>query len=345
VAADVAWSVLDLAPVAEGSDVGQALRNSIDLVQRAERMGFLRYWVAEHHNMPGIASSAPAVLLAHLASVTETMRLGSGGVMLPTHAPLAVAEQFGMLEALHPGRIDLGIGRAPGTDQLTALALRRSPEALQADDFPSQLRDLMDFFSGDFPADHPFRQITAVPGLGNQPALWLLGSSGFSAQVAGLLGLPFSFAHHFSAQNTVPALRLYREHFRPSAVLPEPYAMIGVSVLAAETDERAQWLAGSGRLSFVRLRQGRPGRFPSPEEAAAHEFTPTDRLLLEQWTSSAVVGGPETVARQLDELIARTGVQELMVTTLCHDHADRVRSYEIVAELAGLTAVGAERGA
>jgi luciferase family oxidoreductase group 1 len=343
--ADVAWSVLDLAPVAEGSDVGQALRNSIDLAQRAERLGYGRYWVAEHHNMPGIASSAPAVLLAHLASVTDTMRLGSGGVMLPNHAPLVVAEQFGMLEALHPGRIDLGIGRAPGTDQLTALALRRSVEALQADDFPSQLRDLIDFFSGEFPADHPFRQITAVPGRGNQPALWLLGSSGYSAQVAGILGLPFSFAHHFSAQNTEPALALYREHFRPSAVLDEPYAMIGVSVLAAETDERAHWLAGSGRLSFVRLRQGRPGRFPSPEEAAAHVFTATDRALLEHWTASAVVGAPATVARELDDLVARTGAQELMVTTLCHDHADRVRSYEIVAELASLAGAPAREEA
>jgi luciferase family oxidoreductase group 1 len=336
VRSDVAFSVLDLAPVASGADVGDALRNSIDLVRRAEQLGYGRYWVAEHHNMPGIASSAPAVLIAHLATATSTMRIGSGGVMLPNHAPLVVAEQFGMLEALHPGRIDLGIGRAPGTDQMTALALRRSAEALSADDFPEQLGDLIDFFTGGFPADHPFRQITAVPGRGHQPQLWLLGSSGYSAQLAGLMGLPFSFAHHFSAANTLPALALYRKSFRPSSALAEPYAMIGVSVLCADTDDRAEWLAGSGRLAFLRLRQGRPGRFPSPEEAAAHPFTETDRQFIEHWAANSVIGGPESVARQLDELIERTGVDELMVTTLTHDHGDRVRSYELVADLAGL---------
>jgi luciferase family oxidoreductase group 1 len=333
---DVALSVLDLAPVPSGADVGDALRNSVDLSRRVEALGYRRHWVAEHHNMPGIASSAPAVLIAHLASATSTIRIGSGGVMLPNHAPLVVAEQFGMLEALHPGRIDLGIGRAPGTDQITALALRRSAEALSADDFPDQLGDLVDFFTGGFAPDHPFRQITAVPGRGHMPQLWLLGSSGYSAQVAGLLGLPFSFAHHFSAANTLPALALYRKAFRPSEVLSEPCAMIGVSVLCADTDERARWLAGSGRLAFLRLRQGRPGRVPSPEEAAAHPFTDAERAFVEQWAANSVVGGPASVERQLDDLVERTGVDELMVTTMTYDHADRVRSYELVAEMAGL---------
>ena len=232
-------SVLDLAPVATGATVGQALRNSLELARLVERLGYRRHWVAEHHNMPGIASSAPAVLIAHLASVTTTLRVGSGGVMLPNHQPLVVAEQFGMLEALHPGRIDLGIGRAPGTDQVTAYALRRSFDP-SADDLPSQLHELLAYFSGTVP------RITAVPGAGNMPAIWLLGSSDFSARLAGELGLPFSFAHHFMPQNTVPALDLYRRHFTPSATLAEPCAMVGVAVVCAETDEQARWLHGPG---------------------------------------------------------------------------------------------------
>ena len=243
----VPLSVLDLAPVPDGGTAGGALRATIDLARHAEHLGFRRFWVAEHHNMPGIASSAPPVLIGHIADATESIRVGSGGVMLPNHVSLVVAEQFGMLEALHPGRIDLGIGRAPGTDQVTAAALRRSPEALSADDFPEQLMDLLGFFTGRWPEGHPFAQITAVPGRGNQPDMWLLGSSGYSAQVAGLLGLPFAFAHHFSPANTLPALALYRQHFRPSEVLERPYAMVAAAVVCAETDERARWLAGSGR--------------------------------------------------------------------------------------------------
>jgi luciferase family oxidoreductase group 1 len=221
-------SVLDLAPVVLGSSPSEALANSTELAQHAERLGFARYWVAEHHNMAGIASSSPPVLIAHLAAHTTTLRLGSGGVMLPNHAPLVVAEQFGMLEALHPGRIDLGIGRAPGTDPVTAHALRRTAEGLSADEFPQQLGELLAFFNGTFPDAHPYRKITAVPGLGYQPALWLLGSSDYSAQVAGILGLPFSFAHHFSAENTMPALAAYRAAFQPSEALAEPYAMVAV---------------------------------------------------------------------------------------------------------------------
>ncbi len=334
-------SVLDLAPVVDGSTASAALAHTVDLARRAEQLGYMRYWVAEHHNMPGIASSAPAVLIARLASVTERMRVGSGGAMLPNHAPLVVAEQFGMLEAMHPGRIDLGIGRAPGTDPVTAAALRRTAHGLSADEFPSQFVDLLSFFRGDWPERHPYRGITAVPALGNMPAVWLLGSSDYSAQVAGLLGLPFAFAHHFSARNTLPALRAYRERFRPSEVLAEPYAMIGVSVICAESDERARWLAGPGELSFVRLRSGRPGPFPTPDEAAAHEYTPDERAILASRDSGSVTGGPETVERRLDELLAETEADELMITTVVHDHEDRVSSYERIARLAGLGAPAA----
>jgi luciferase family oxidoreductase group 1 len=331
----VPLSVLDLAPVGEGSSPAAALRSSTELVQRAEELGYHRVWVAEHHNMPGIASSSPPVLLAHLASVTSTIRLGSGGVMLPNHSPLVVAEQFGMLEALHPGRIDLGIGRAPGTDPLTTRALRRSARAESPDDFPRQLGELLGFFTG-FADDHPYRRITAVPGLGYQPALWLLGSSDYSAHVAGLLGLPFSFAHHFAAGNTLPAIEAYRASFRPIDRLEQPYVMLGVAVLCAETEERARWLAGPARLAFLRLRSGRPGRYPTPEEAAEYQLTPSERQVVKAWTSSHVVGDPGTVLTQLADLVERTGADELIVTTMTHDPADRLRSYELLAEAAGL---------
>lgn len=333
---DVPVSVLDLAVVAEGSDPRSALECSTDLAQRVERLGYHRYWVAEHHNMPGIASSAPAVLLAHVGACTSTIRLGSGGVMLPNHPPLVVAEQFGSLHALHPGRVDLGIGRAPGTDQVTALALRRSVDALSADDFPEQLLDLISFFTGSWPEEHPLRRVTAVPGLGDQPQLWLLGSSCFSAQLAGYLGMPFSFAHHFSAENTVPALDLYRRCFRPSAVLAQPKAMVAVAVVCADTDEQAHWLAGPSKLSFVRLRSGRPGRLPTPEEAASHQYSAAEQALLAGRSAGSVVGAPSTVARGLQDLLDRSGADELMVTTMVHGHGDRVRSYELLAEVAGL---------
>src|SRR5579863_4989960 len=258
-------SVLDLAPIPDGGSAGEALRATTELARHTESLGFARFWVAEHHGMPGIASSSPPVLIGHIADATETIRVGSGGVMLPNHTSLVVAEQFGMLEALHPGRIDLGIGRAPGTDQMTARALRRSVPTLSADEFPEQLVELLGFFDGSFAEDHPYRHITAVPALGYRPALWLLGSSDYSAHVAGLLGIPFSFAYHFAADNVLPALAAYRSAFRPSAVLDAPYAMLGVAVVCAETDERARWLAGPSALSFVRLRSGRPGLYPTPE--------------------------------------------------------------------------------
>ncbi|MGH9069024.1 MAG: LLM class flavin-dependent oxidoreductase [Acidimicrobiales bacterium] len=334
----VPFSVLDLAPIAAGSTPGQALGHSVDLARRAEGWGYRRLWVAEHHNMPGIASSAPAVLIAHLAAATELLRLGSGGVMLPNHAPLVVAEQFGMLEAIHPGRIDLGIGRAPGTDRATAAALRRSPGPISADDFPQQLGELLAFFHGSFPEDHPYRAIQAVPGQGDVPEVWLLGSSGYSAQVAGLLGLPFAFAHHFSPANTLPALALYRDRFEPSAALAEPYAMVGVAVLAADTDEEAVFLHGSSRLQMLRLRTGRPGPVPPPEEAAAYLPSPQEAEIVRAATGSHVVGSPATVAGGLDDLLAATGADELMVTTTAFDHKSRLHSFELVADLAGLPA-------
>jgi luciferase family oxidoreductase group 1 len=324
----VPLSVLDLAPVATGSTPGDALRNTTDLARRTEQLGYHRFWVAEHHNMPGIASSAPAVLLAHLAAATSTIRVGSGGVMLPNHAPLVVAEQFGTLEALHPGRVDLGIGRAPGTDQMTALALRRTMEGLSAEAFPQELEALMGYFTG----DDPRQRIMATPGRGDMPAIWLLGSSGFSAQLAGLLGLPFSFAHHFSAVNTDAALALYRKHFRPSQWLDKPYVMVAVNAICADTDERAESLSWPSALSFIRLRSGRPGPLPSPEEAAAYPYNELERQFALERREGQAMGSPETVGRQLEELLGRTGADELMLTTLVYDIEDRVRSFELIAE-------------
>lgn len=319
----VPLSVLDLVPVASGSTPTAALAASTALAQRAEALGLTRYWVAEHHGMPGVASSSPAVLIAHLAAATSHIRIGSGGVMLPNHQPLVVAEQFGMLEALHPGRIDLGIGRAPGTDPRTARALRRGTGALDAEEFPQQLTELMSYFRGAGP-------VVAVPAHGQQPAVWLLGSSGFSAQVAGLLGLPFAFAHHFSGENTDAALGLYRETFRPSPVLAEPYAMICAAVLAADTDAEARRLAMPSALQFLRLRMGNPGLVPTPEEAAAHPYSPAERAFVEQRLAGQVIGSPATVREGVRALVERTGVQELMVTASTHAPADRLRSYELL---------------
>lgn len=319
-----ALSVLDLAPVGEGSTAAASLAHTTALARRAEQLGFGRFWVAEHHNMPGIASSSPAVLIAHLAASTGGIRLGAGGVMLPNHSALAVAEQFGMLEALHPGRIDLGIGRAPGTDPRTAAALRRAPGG--AEDFPEQLSDLFAYFDG----NHP--HITAVPAGGYRPAVWMLGSSDYSARAAGLLGLPFSFAHHFASQHTEAAVGVYRSSFRPSAELAQPYVTLGVPVICADTDEHAQWLAGSSALAMVRLRLGRPSVLPTPETAAAHEFTPMEADLARSWQAPLVSGDPERVRAGLVELADRTGADELMLTTMVHDPDERVRSFELVAK-------------
>ncbi|MCP2247113.1 LLM class flavin-dependent oxidoreductase [Lentzea aerocolonigenes] len=327
---EIPLSVLDLAPITSESDATTALRNSRELAQQAERLGYHRYWFAEHHNMPGIASSAPAVLIGHIADATSTIRVGSGGVMLPNHAPLVVAEQFGVLEALHPGRIDLGIGRAPGTDQKTARALRRTEAGLSAENFPQELTELIKYFEGT-------AELNAVPAAGNKPPIWLLGSSGYSAQAAGLLGLPFAFAHHFSAQNTLPGLELYRKHFRPSEVLSEPYAMVCASVIVADTDEHARWIAGPGALSFVRLRQGRPGPLATPQEAADYPYTEIDELVVEDRMATQIIGSPSTVRAGLDALMESTAADELMVTTIVHGHEDRLRSFELLSDVAERT--------
>ena len=328
---DTPLSVLDLSPISSGSDAATAMNNSVDLARHAERLGYRRFWLAEHHNMPGIASAATAVLIGQVASATERIRVGSGGVMLPNHAPLVVAEQFGTLEAFHPGRIDLGIGRAPGTDQRTALALRGSAAALSATDFPSQLDELIGYFTHD-----ASRPVSAVTAEGNQPPVWLLGSSGFSAQLAGMLGLPFSFAHHFSAQNTLPALQMYREAFQPSAVLDEPHVMLVVAVVCAESDEQARYLAAPSALTFLSLRRGRPIPLPSPQEAAEYPYTEQDRGFIADRMDSNIVGSPQTVHKGLDSLLADTGADELMVTTMVHGHDDRRRSYELLADIAEL---------
>ncbi len=332
--ADTKLSVLDLAPVTEGSDPAAALAASTELVRAAERLGYHRHWVAEHHNMTGIASSAPAVIIAHLAANSERIRVGSGGVMLPNHQPLVVAEQFGTLESLNPGRIDLGIGRAPGTDQVTAAALRRGVDPLSDEDLPRQLGELLGFFTGEWPSGHPYQSITAVPGEGAMPEIWLLGSSGYTAQVAGMLGMPYSFAHHFSAGNTEAAVELYRARFEPSVYLDQPRVMIGVGVICAETDEQARWLAGPSRLAFARLRSGQPGRFPSPEEAASHDFTPDEETVVSSIAKGHIFGSPETVKAGLRDLIERTGADELIISTMVFDPEDRLRSYELIADIA-----------
>jgi luciferase family oxidoreductase group 1 len=327
----VPLSVLDLCPVPTGESAGEALRRSVDLARHAERWGLRRYWVAEHHNLPGIASTAPAVLAGQIASATLAIRVGSGGVMLPNHAPLTVAEQFGMLEAMYPGRIDLGMGRAPGTDRVTARALRPGRDGMPTADFASQLTELQGYFSGGPGEDSPPGRIRAVPAEGNQPALWLLGSTGYSAQLAGELGLPFAFAYHISSANARPAVALYRRAFRPSGVLAQPYCLVSVSVVCATEAARAQWLHGSSRLSMLRLRTGHPSTLPSPEEAAGYPYSPAEQAVIAEATGSHVVGDPDTVVRLLGQLVADTGADELMVTTSAHGHADRLASYELLS--------------
>jgi luciferase family oxidoreductase group 1 len=319
----------------------------VEIARTAETRGYHRMWVAEHHSMPGVASSSPAVILGHLAAHTSTLRLGSGGVMLPNHAPLVIAEQFGTLEALAPGRIDLGLGRAPGTDGATAAALRRSDTLHEgADDFPRQLAELIRFLDDEFPDGHPYARIHAIPGpvqgtspggvqSAARPSVWLLGSSGFSAQLAGALGLPFSFAHHFSAANTIPALALYRESFRPSEILDRPYASIGVAALAAEDPAEAHRQVLTGALSMLRLRTGRPGLVPTPDEAAAYEFSAVERDFVDSWLGNVVYGDPETVRQGLDALVARTGADELVITANAHTPSARLRSYELIADAYG----------
>jgi luciferase family oxidoreductase group 1 len=335
----VPLSVLELAPVSAVGDAAEALQFTTEVARHAEGWGYRRIWVAEHHNMPGIASSAPAVLVAQLAAATRTIRVGSGGVMLPNHAPLVVAEQFGTLAALHPGRIDLGIGRAPGTDQRTALALRRTVEGLSAEDFPRELLDLIAMLSG-----APDATLRAVPTANQPPQIWLLGSSGYSAQLAGLLGLPFCFAHHFAAANTEPALALYRNSFRPSQWLERPHTMIAVNVVCADTDAHAEYLAKPGLLAFLSLRAGRPIALPSADEAARYEFSAEELAFIEQRKRGQALGSPKTVQAQLTELLRRTAPDELMLTNQIYQLPDRLRSYELVAGM-DLPAVSASPAA
>ncbi|MFJ6796527.1 LLM class flavin-dependent oxidoreductase [Streptomyces sp. NPDC091268] len=340
--APVPLSVLDLVTVGAGSTAHASLRTSVEIAKLAESRGYHRHWVAEHHSMPGVASSSPAVILAHLAAHTTRIRLGSGGVMLPNHAPLAVAEQFGTLEALAPGRVDLGLGRAPGTDGRTAAALRGGRLDESAQEFPRQLAELTRFLDDDFPDGHPYAGVHAVPGPvqgpAGRPPLWLLGSSGFSARLAGELGLPFAYAHHFSAAGTLPALELYRQNFRPSAVLDAPYALIGVAALAADTAAQARAQVLTGALSMLRLRTGRPGLVPTPEEAAAYPFTAAEQEFVDGWLATIVHGTPDEVRSGLDALAARTGADELMLTSNAHSGAARLRSYGLVADAYGMPA-------
>ena len=323
----IPFSVLDLAPIAEGSSPAQSFRNTLDLAQHAERWGYRRYWLAEHHGMPGIASAATAVLIAHVAGGTSTIRVGAGGIMLPNHSPLVIAEQFGTLESLFPGRIDLGLGRAPGSDHTTARALRRNL-ASDADEFPQDVLELMDYFS-----EQPKRPVMAVPGTGLKVPLWILGSSLFGAQLAAALGLPFAFASHFAPQMMMQALEIYRATFRPSAQLAKPYAMLGFNVFAAATDDEAQLLATSMQQAFVNLRSGRPTRLQPPRAGYLESLGPQERGMLDQVLSCAAIGAPATVQRRLEEFIARTGADELMITSQIYEHAARLHSYELTAAI------------
>jgi luciferase family oxidoreductase group 1 len=322
-------SVLDLSPVPEGSSTGQALRNSIDLARHAETLGYRRFWMAEHHNMAGIASAATAVALAHVAVATSTIRIGAGGIMLPNHAPLMVAEQFGTLAALHPGRVDLGLGRAPGSDQIAARAMRRNLAA-DVDQFPSDVVELMHYFQ---PAE-PGQILQAVPGAGEQVAVWILGSSLFGAQLAAHLGLPFAFASHFAPAQMAEAVAVYRERFRPSDRLATPYVMLGVNIFAAATDAEAKRLFSSLQQSFVNLRRGRPGKLPPPVDNLEAGLDRFGRAVLDDALSCSIVGGPETVRDGLQAFVAATGADELMVTAQIFSHEDRRRSFTILAEQA-----------
>jgi luciferase family oxidoreductase group 1 len=326
-------SVLDLATVATGSTPAQALAETTELALAVEGLGYHRLWVAEHHAMPAVASSAPAVLIAHLASATSTLRVGAGGVMLPNHAPLVVAEQFATLEALYPGRIDLGLGRAPGTDHRTARALRRSAD-LGSDRFPDDVVELISYLiPREGPAPHP----SANPGTGYLPEVWLLGSSTYSAQLAGLLGLPFSFAYHFAPKLLDAALDAYRSNFDPSVLLAQPRVMVAVSVLCAPSADEARWVSGSSALSILQRHSGRLGLLPSPEDAEMHHFTGEELTIVEEALSTHVIGDPETVLGGLERLRLRTGADELMLSTRTHAYEARRRSFELIAEAWGLS--------
>ncbi len=324
-------SILDLAPVPQGSNVSQALANTIDLARHAERLGYNRYWLAEHHNMAGIASAATSVVIGAVAAATKTIRVGAGGVMLPNHAPLVIAEQFGTLSALYPGRIDLGLGRAPGSDQATAHALRRTLKG-DVDSFPQDVMELMHWFA---PATEGQR-IQANPGEGQDVPIWILGSSTYGAQLAAHLGLPYAFASHFAPGEMMNAIQVYRQTFRPSERLSEPYVMLGNNVFAADTDEQARLLFSSVQQAFVNLRTGTPGKLPPPVENYEASLSPSERSMIAQALSCSAVGSAETVRRQVEAFAAATGADELMVTSQIWSPADRVRSLEILSEAMGM---------
>ena len=323
----IPFSILDLSPITEGSDAAQSFRNTLDLARHAERWGYQRYWLAEHHGMPGIASAATAVLIGHVAGGTSTIRVGAGGIMLPNHSPLVIAEQFGTLESLFPGRIDLGLGRAPGSDQLTARALRRNL-ASDANQFPRDVVELMDYFSAT-----QRHAVLAVPGAGLNVPIWILGSSLFGAQLAAALGLPYAFASHFAPEQMMQAIALYRSTFKPSVHLKKPYVMLGFNVFAADTEEEAQFLATSMQQAFVNLRSGHPKRLQPPVDGYLDSIAPHQRDLLDEVLSCAAIGSSDTVKRLLKAFIEQTGADELMITSQIFDHNGRLRSYEITAEL------------
>lgn len=326
----VPLSVLDLSPIVEGGSAADSLRNTLDLARHVEAWGYHRYWLAEHHNMDGVASSATAVLIGHVAGGTRTMRVGSGGVMLPNHAPLVIAEQFGTLATLYPDRIDLGLGRAPGTDRLTMRALRRHLDRTDEEDF---LRDVLELqaYLGDPQADQPVR---AVPGLGTKVPIWLLGSSLYSAQAAAMLGLPFAFASHFAPQMLMAALHEYRTRFRPSATLAQPHAMVGINVICADSDDEAQHVATSLYLRFLGMQRGRRGPLPRPVATMDGLWTDLERAGVEQMLAVSAIGAPATVARGLQQIVAATQADELIVATAAFDHRARLHSYELLAALA-----------
>jgi len=323
-------SVLDLSPILEGSDAAQSFRNTLALAQHAERLGFRRFWLAEHHGMPGIASAATSVLIGHVAGGTKTIRVGAGGIMLPNHSPLVIAEQFGTLEALYPGRIDLGLGRAPGSDQATARALRRTLNS-DPDAFPRDVVELMDFM-----ADEPRQSVLAVPGKGAKVPVWILGSSHFGAQLAAMLGLPYAFASHFAPTYMMQAIELYRASFKPSEYLARPHVMLGFNVFAADTDAEAAVLATSMQQAFVNLRTGRPGRLQPPVPGYLDSLPESARSMLDEVLACTAIGSPSTVRAQMEAFVRRTEADELMITSQIFDHAARMRSYEITAEAAGL---------
>jgi luciferase family oxidoreductase group 1 len=327
---DIRYSVLDLSPILQGGTAADSLRNTLDLARHAENWGYTRYWLAEHHNMPGIASSATSVVIGHVAAGTSKIRVGSGGIMLPNHAPLVIAEQFGTLETLFPDRIDLGLGRAPGTDQLTSHALRRDRRS-DGSDFPEQVAELRAYFDPSLGSEKVY--VRAIPGEGLNIPIWLLGSSGFSAQLAGQLGLPFSFASHFSPENTLPALDLYRRSFRPSTVLAEPYAMVGVNVIAAESNDEAQKLATSMHQQFLNLIRNNPVPLQPPVENFNELCSDYEKVLLEQRVGSSIIGDKNTVQEKLQTFLNETNADEMIINAQIYDHQSRLHSYEIVSEI------------